>query len=178
MSSYNYFANILLSHELPMGRNKVPCRKKGDWFHSISVFSENEFPIDDNGKQNNCTIIHFFSENGSPVLEKINSKICFVKTHKNKSIYKIDCWPNSWGVIGDIRTETSYINGCGKTPMFMDKILSNAFDKWSHNKIPYAHQRSESYNCVAFVDDILYFSSNGIWNKRIENNHIKYGLYL
>ena len=34
-----FYYNILLSHEYPIGRMKGPTRKKGDWFHSISVFS-------------------------------------------------------------------------------------------------------------------------------------------
>jgi hypothetical protein len=39
------------------------------------------------------------------------------------------------------------------------------------------HKRNESYNCVAFVDDILVCAIKGDWNKRINIMHKKYGLY-
>ena len=178
MNSQTHFANIILSHECPMGKEKVPSRKKGDWFHSICVLCNHIIFEMKKGDKFNCKIIHFFGEKGSPVLDQIDSKISYVKEHKGKTIYMIDCWPHSYGVIGDIRTEDGYKDGYGISYMSMNNVTKNAFSKWGNNKIPYTHQYSESYNCVAFVDDILYFLVNNTWNKRIESNHIKFGLYL
>lgn len=179
MSTELFFANILLSNDFPMGRMKGPSRKKGDWYHSISVFTPKNFTQNNNPREFvPCTIIHFWAQNGSPVLATIKTKISFIRRHKGQKLYKIHCYPGSFGVIGHIRTEKGYITGFGNTNKKIKDIIKIAFSKWGYGKIPYAHQRNESYNCVGFVDDILIWTKNDHWNKRIEKLHKKYGLYI
>jgi hypothetical protein len=157
----------------------VPTRKKGDWYHSISVFTtKNINTLSPGGKDISCVILHFYGENGAPVLAKTISKISCIGTHKGKNLYKISAWSESCAVIGDVRTFDGYENGYGKTTKSIKSITTAAFGKWGDNKIPYAHQRSESYNCVAFVDDILSWAGKDCWNERIEAMHEKYGLYI
>ena len=172
-----FYYNILLSHEYPIGRMKGPTRKKGDWFHSISVFSS----VDINTIKDNyvsCRIIHFHGEKGSPILSTNNSKIKCIGTHCNTKIFVLECFSHSFGVIGDIKTDNGYEQGFGSSNMNFNDILDIAVSKWGNEKIPYAHQRNESYNCVAFVDDILIRVRDGIWNKRIVDLHDKHRLVL
>ena len=179
MPTTQFFANILLSNHFPPGRMNVSTRKKGDWYHSISVFTTTDInTLSPGGRAINCTILHFYGQNGAPVLEKITSKISCIGTHKGKNLYKISAWPESCAVIGDVRTSDGYKNGYGKTSKSIKNITTAAFDKWGDNKIPYAHQRNESYNCVAFVDDILSWTEKDCWNERIKVMHEKYGLYI
>ena len=179
MGNTVYFANILLSSDYPMNRMHSPTRKKGDWFHSISVFAHeniNDLPV--YGRPVDCVVMHFFGRAGSPVLETINTTIKCIKTHIGKKLYTVDAWGDAVGVIGDIRTENGYESGHGNTLTSIDNIKSAAIKKWGNDKIPYSHQRNESYNCVGFSDDILVWAEKNIWNKRIENMHNKYGLYI
>jgi hypothetical protein len=172
-----FYYNILLSHEYPTGRMKCPSRKKGDWFHSIALFC----PIDINTIKDNyvsCSIIHFYGQKGSPVLCSIFSKLRCIGIHHNNKIFVLECFTNSFGVIGHIRTSLGYEEGFGKCDMKFDDIVKIAFEKWGYEQIPYAHQRNESYNCVAFVDDILIMVRDGIWNKRIIDMHEKHRLVL
>jgi len=156
---------------------KCPERKKGDWFHSIALFcSVDIYHIKDNYVS--CSIIHFYGKKGSPVLSNISSKIKCVGMHNFKKIFVLECFPNSFAVIGDIRTSLGYEPGFGKCDMKFDDIVKIAFKKWGYEQIPYAHQRNESYNCVAFVDDILIMVRDGIWNKRIIDMHEKHRLVL
>jgi hypothetical protein len=174
-----YFANILLTSDYPMGRMHAPKRKKGDWFHSISVFSSediNDLPID--GQSVECTVIHFFGYRGGPVLDITTTSIRCVRKHMGKKLYSVSGWSNYVAVIGDIRTAKGYELGYGSTLTSMDEIKSAAFGKWGSEKIPYAHQRNESYNCVAFSDDILVWAAKNRWNHRIEDMHKKHGLYI
>lgn len=174
-----HFANILMTNDYPLGRMHAPKRKKGDWYHSIAVFatkSIDDLPI--GGSPIECVIVHFFGENGSPVLSFLSSDIRCVRQHMGKKLYEITAWSGSTCVIGDIRTDNGYERGCGSSDMTIDEIVTIAIDKWGNNKIPYAHQRNESYNCVAFVDDILHWSSTRMWNPRIVNMHEKHGLYV
>ncbi len=174
-----FFANILLSNHFPMGRMNVSTRKKGDWYHSISVFTKKNInTLSFKEKPIKCTILHFYGENGAPVLAKIESKISCIGTHKGNNLYKISAWPESCAVIGDVRFSDGYKKGYGNTTKSIKSIIDAAFGKWGDNKIPYAHQRSESYNCVAFVDDILSWVEKDCWNERIEKMHAKYGLYI
>ena len=174
-----HFANILMTNDYPMGRMHAPKRKKGDWFHSVSVFSRksiNELPV--GGPPVNCIIIHFFGDNGSPVLNYLDSTIKCIKMHKGKKLYVIDAWSTSVCVIGDIRTNEGYECGYGYSNLTITEIVFAAINKWGNEKIPYSHQRNESYNCVAFVDDILYWASRQTWNPRIIDMHKKHRLCL
>jgi hypothetical protein len=173
-----YFANILLSNDLLTGRMKGPTRKKGDWYHSVAVFSNKSIYDLDVGDNTLCWVVHFYGDTGSPVLSSFKSVIKCDKIHNNKKIYCLDAWKYSFGVIGDIRTENGYEQGYGVTSMSVDVIIFSACGKWGDNKIPYAHQKNESYNCVGFVDDILCWAKDMKWNKRVDDCHAKYGLYI
>jgi hypothetical protein len=179
VSGKTHFANILMTDDHPMGRMHAPKRKKGDWYHSIAVFSNEsieDLPI--GGNMIECVIIHFFGNTGSPVLSYLDSNIQCVKKHMGKKLYEIEAWAGSTCVIGDIRTEEGYENGYGSSNMSIPEIITVALGKWGNNKIPYTHQRNESYNCVAFVDDILHWSATCSWNPRIVNMHAKHMLCL
>lgn len=174
-----HFANILLSNDLLTGRMNVPTRKKGDWYHSVAVFCNKsiyDLIIDDGDVD--CTVAHFYGNNGLPVFSFFKTTIKCIGTHKSRKLYCLDAWKDSFAVIGDIRTEKGYEPGYGKTSMDIDIILCSAYGKWGDEQIPYAHQRNESYNCVGFVDDILCWVKDMKWNKRIEDCHAKYGLYI
>lgn len=178
MKSNTFFANILLSHEFPSGRCSVHTRKKGNWYHSISVFT-NKNILDLKIKSSlKCTIIHFFGNKGSPVLETSESTIMCLDEHKGSKIYRVSLWPSSCAVIGDVRTLKGYKPGYGKCNTPIENIIYAAYEKWGNEKIPYAHQRNESYNCVGFVDDILSWAQYQQWSERIELLHQKYGLYI
>ena len=178
MTSDTFFANILLSHEFPIGRSSIHTRKKGDWYHSISVFAnESIHELKDNCSLE-CTVIHFFGENGSPVLDTIQTTITCIGHHNGYKLYRVSRWPHSCAVIGDVRTLKGYEPGYGNCNIPIKDIISAAYGKWGYGKIPYAHQRNESYNCVGFVDDILSWSQFHHWSDRIENLHHKYGLYI
>lgn len=162
-----------------MGRMHAPKRRKGDWYHSISVFANesiDELPV--GGTPVKCVIIHFFGEFGSPVLSYLESTIKCTKIHMGKKLYMIDAYRTSTCVIGDIRTNNGYECGHGSSSLKIVDIISIALNKWGNEKIPYAHQRNESYNCVAFVDDILHWASHQKWNPRIEDMHKKHMLVL
>ena len=58
----------------------------------------------------------------------------------------------------------------------LEDIHIAAYNKWGSNKIPYAHQRNEGYNCVGFVDDIIAFAVTGERSQRIKQVHLKYKL--
>jgi hypothetical protein len=178
--TFPFFANILLSADFPMGRSKGTSRKKADWFHSISVFTEKSiYDMNMVSEPQKCTIIHFFGSAGSPVLQVTKSKIWCYNIHQGQKLYKIKQWgDSSYGKIGDVRTSIGYEPGYGRATTSIDNIIYASNKKWGNQKIPYAHQRNESYNCVAFVDDILSWAKNQKWNKRIKVNHLKYGLYL
>ena len=179
MGNQHHFANILLSGDHPFGRMSAPKRKKGDWYHSVAVFADesiNDLSIGANPIK--CVVIHFFGHNGSPVLEKIDTYIRCTRKHIDKKLYILSAWDKSIGVVGDIRTKKGYEKGYGICCQPIDKIISTAFQKWGYERIPYSHQRNESYNCVAFVDDISIQASTGIWNKRIVDMHYVHGLYL
>ena len=65
MCSKTYFANILLTNDIPMGRMHLPKRKKGDWYHSIAVFSNKsiaDLPIGSSPIE--CVVLHFFGHKG------------------------------------------------------------------------------------------------------------------
>lgn len=173
-----YFANILLTHEYPLGRQRPTSRKKADWFHSIAVFSENSISELEVGNRISCQIIHFFGSKGSPVLDTFNSTIYCHSIRYGKKIYELSGYGGSYGVIGIIRTIDGQIESDGKTDKSIDEIVKLAYKKWGYNRIPYAHQREESYNCVGFTDDILYFMKYNEWNPRIVQNHKKHGLYI
>lgn len=174
-----YFANILLTEDHPMGRMMPPKRKKGDWFHSISVFTHKDINnLKVKSKAIPCTVIHFFGSNGSPVLSVLETSIRCYKIHQGTKLYSVGVWNNSAAVIGDIRTMDGYKEGYGKSNLTIFEIVTAAVNKWGNEKIPYAHQKNESYNCVAFVDDILTWAATKKWNSRIEKMHEKYGLYL
>jgi hypothetical protein len=179
MRDKTHFANILLTKDIPMGRMHAPKRKKGDWYHSISVFANeniDELPVGSNPIE--CFVIHFFGHKGSPVLSKLRTTIKCVRKHVGKKMYVLSAWGASLGVIGDIRTCKGYEKGFGSSSTPIDKIISVAFQKWGYEQIPYAHQRNESYNCVAFVDDILVWAATNQWNKRIIDMHSRHGLYI
>lgn len=175
--SKTHFANILMTNDHPMGRMHAPKRKKGDWFHSIAVFANesiNDLPI--GGHPIDCIIVHFFGDTGSPVLSYLESTIRCTRKHMGTKLYNIEAWNGSTCVIGDIRTDTGYKPGYGSSEMAIPDIVRIAVDKWGDNKIPYAHQRNEAYNCVSFVDDILHWSVTCEWNPRIVNMHEKHML--
>ena len=172
-----HFANILLTDDHPMGRMHGPTRKKGNWYHSISVFANTSIADLPLNKQISCTVIHFYGRRGGPVLETFVTKIRCYKEHMGKKLYNVTAWKESVGVIGDIRTLDGYHSGNGECNTPIKKIVTDAFSKWGSDKIPYTHQREESYNCVAFVDDILEWASKGHWNDRIIARQEKHGLY-
>jgi hypothetical protein len=179
MVTINYFANILLTADHPMGRMHAPKRKKGDWFHSISVFADkniNSLPV--GGSSIKCSVIHFYGHLGGPVLDTIKTSIKCVKKHMGKKLYIVKAWSDSIAVIGDIRTIKGYEPGHGSTDLSLSDIKSVAIKKWGNENVPYAHQRNESYNCVAFVDDILVWAATKRWNRRIEKMHAKHGLHM
>jgi hypothetical protein len=178
MTSESYVYNILLSKDFLMGKMSAPTRKKGDWYHSISVFTSNDIEKLNISEKIPCTIIHFFGRNGSPVLSKIESYISTTSVHRNVRLYNIDSWEYSLCVIGQVRTLNGYEKGTGKCSKSISNIIENAFEKWGDSKIPYAHQRNEGYNCVAFVDDIFSFSTTENWSDRISKVHNKYRLYM
>ena len=174
-----YFANILLTEDHPMGRSRGPTRKNSGWYHSISVFAHtsiSDLPV--GGKPVYCKVIHFHGHSGGPVLESFDTYIQCVKNHIGKNIYVVSAWNNSIGVIGDIKTLEGYQAGNGQTKTPINNIVSAAIKKWGDDKIPYAHQRNEAYNCVGFVDDILVWSATGCWNNRIDAMHKKHCLYI
>ena len=174
-----YFANILLSKDHPMGRSRGPKRNNAGWYHSISVFaytSISDLPV--GGKPVYCKVIHFYGESGGPVLKEFDTDIQCVKKHMGENIYIVSGWDDSIGVIGDIRTLSGYQPGYGQCKTPIENIVNASIKKWGDQKIPYAHQRNESYNCVGFVDDILVWSAKGYWNNRIEAMHNKHGLYI
>ena len=172
-----HFANIILSSDFPMGRMKPATRKKGDWFHSISLFSETDFTK--SSDQIDCGVIHFHGERGSPVLESLTTTIHRYGSHKGVDLYTIGAWKSAYGVVGDIRTLDGYENGYGATEAFtFYELVHHAFTKWGYSRIPYAHQRNESYNCVAFVDDIINVAKTGGWSPRIEKMHEKHRLTM
>lgn len=174
-----FFANILLSNHFPMGRMNISTRKKKDWYHSISVFTSQDITkMSIGGKLIECTILQFYGKNGAPILKKSIAKISCVGEHKNHKLYNISCRLGSCAVIGDLRTLDGYTAGHGMTTKTIENITDAAFDKWGNGKIPYVHQRNESYNCVAFIDDILSWVKEDIWSPRIEKLHEKYGLYV
>ena len=173
-----HFANILLTHDQLIGRMRGPTRKKGDWFHSISVFTKESVADIAVGKKIPCTVIHFYGVDGSPVLDTLDTFIKCTRVHLGKKVYVVSSWSDDIGVIGEIRTLDGYKFGCGQCNNTINSIISAAFSKWGNNKIPYAHQKSESYNCVAFVDDIFEWCDSGNWNTRIESMHQKYGLFI
>lgn len=77
-----------------------------------------------------------------------------------------------------LRTHNGFEAGYGQTTKSIAKLLTLLM-KMGNNQIPYAHhQHNESYNCVAFVDDILSWAKDDIWSSRIEQLHEKYGLYI
>jgi hypothetical protein len=172
-----YYANILLTKDIPLGKMHGPKRKKGDWYHSISVFSQNSISDLSIGESIICTVIHFHGKNGGPVLENFETTIKCLRTHIDKKIYCISGLEDSIGVLGDIRTLKGYEKGWGECKIPISDIINASFDKWGKDEIPYSHQRNESYNCVAFVDDILIWVSTNRWNERIEKMHEHYGLY-
>ena len=177
MVSSTYFANILLTADHPMGRSHCTTRKKADWFHSISIFSSTsivDLPI---GETTKCTVIHFHGHNGGPVLETFETSIKCTKKHIGKKLYYIPEWSDSAAVIGDIKTLDGLHSGYGECNIPIKNIISTAFNKWGFDRIPYVHQRNESYNCVGFVDDILTWADKGYWNDRIESMHKKHGLF-
>lgn len=162
-----FYHHILLSEDF--FTIKV-SRKKSNWFHSIVVLT-NEKILD---KLVNCTILHFYGEKGSPVLEK-----CMTKIRKNVDKYHISLWFDCYGVDEDIRVgNDEYESGCGVSELSCDDIIVLARSKWGDCKIPYAHQRKESYNCIGFSDDLIHMLKYGKWNGRIETNHRKYMLTL
>ena len=175
--SGTYFANMLLSKDFPMGRMSTPTRKKGDWFHSIAIFCNqniSELPV--KGKMIKCTIIHFYGSSGTPVLSLCEAHIKCSSIHKGKKVYSIDLWDDSFAVIGDIKTNNGYEIGHGSSTIVINDIIDIAFNKWGYEQIPYTHQKRESYNCVAFVDDILHICKYHTWNPRIFDMHSKYQL--
>jgi hypothetical protein len=174
-----YFANILMTSDHPMGRMHAPKRKKGDWFHSISVFAFediNDLPV--GGPRVKCDVLHFFGHKGSPVLDMTTTYIRCTRKHMGKKLYMVSAWDTSVAVIGDIRTENGYEPGHGNTGTSINEIKVAAIGKWGDDKVPYAHQMSEAYNCVAFSDDILVWAAKNRWNHRIEEMHEKHGLYM
>jgi hypothetical protein len=174
-----YFANILLTADHPMGRMHAPKRKKGDWFHSISVFSDTDINnLPTGGRAIPCTVLHFFGHKGSPVLSTVGTTIRCYRVHMGKKLYTVGAWSDSVAVIGDVRTENGYESGHGRSTMSINEVITASEDKWGNDRIPYAHQRNEAYNCVAFVDDILSWAETQTWNKRIEAMHEKHGLYM
>ena len=179
MSTTTHFANMLLSSDFPMGRMHAPKRRKGDWFHSIAVFCDRSIanlPV--GGEWVYAEVIHFCGSNGSPKLLTTQTSIKCVKKHMGKKLYTLNVWDDSFAVIGDVRTVDGYKDGFGSCDLPMSKIYAAATDKWGDNKIPYAHQRSEAYNCVAFVDDILHLCTTGVWSPRIVAAHELHGLYI
>ena len=178
MGSSIHYANILLTNDRPIGRMNGPTRKKGDWYHAISVFANSsiaDLPI---GQQIQCTVIHFYGQKGSPVLSTFETFIKCDSEHRGRKLYILSSWSYSVGVIGAIKTLNGYSQGYGQSDRQIDDIIISAFNKWGYDKIPYSHQRNESYNCVAFVDDILEWANKGYWSKRIEDMHEKHGLFI
>jgi hypothetical protein len=174
-----FFANILLFTDMPFGKQGVPTRKKKDWFHSISVLGKSsiyKMKIGDIIKK--CMVIHFYGEKGGPVLDTTYTDIYCDRIHKGEKIYKLSSYEYSYGVIGDLRIDEDYEKGYGECNYSIDNIINIAYKKWGYEKIPYAHQKGEGYNCVAFVDDILSICKYGKWSKRIERVHDKYKLYI
>lgn len=173
-----FFANILLTTEYPLGRMHPPSRPKADWYHSISVFTEKNINDLEKGEEIACNIIHFYGVKGGPVLDISESKIKYHSTKHGKKLFVLDCYKHSYGVIGVIKTKTKSKPGFGKAILTHDEIKELAELKWGGEKIPYAHNRKESYNCVGFTDDILHMAKHGWWNKRVEENQKKFGLYV
>lgn len=167
---------MILSNDLPNGRCKLTNRKRGDWFHSVVVLTEYDIP--QNGDPIQCVIIHFHGEKGSPVLDKQKCNIYQAGIHIGVPFYCISLWSDSYAVVEKIRTDKkTYEEGYGQSDLTISQISTIAFEKW-FNKIPYIHQRDESYNCIAFSDDLLYFLKYKKWNPRIIENHKKHGLVL
>lgn len=179
MIKSTHFANMLLSKDFPLGRMHAPKRKKGDWFHSVAVFSnKNIHELTIGSTIYNCNIIHFHGNCGSPQLDFIYSDITCMSNHMGKKIYSISSWDDTFSVIGDVRTTEGYEKGYGSTNVKIRNIISVANEKWGKCVIPYSHQRSEAYNCVAFVDDILHWCLKGEWSERITKAHKVHGLYI
>lgn len=178
MSSTTFFSNILLSDNFLIGRAHAPKRKKGDWRHSIGIFTSMSILRLKKDEDIKCIILHFFGCKGGPVLEKTSSTIKYKKTHIGKRIYSLSYYEGSIGVMGEIRTVNGYEPSNGKSSLSCNQIIRMAKNKWGYEKIPYTHQKKESYNCVGFTDDILYMVKYGEWNPRIVANHIMYGLYV
>jgi hypothetical protein len=171
-----FCTNILLSNDFPMGRAGVASRMKGDWFHSVTVITKDdplriitEIP---------CDVVHFHGDRGSPVLDSNTDTLEFIGTHKGKRMYRLSLWPDAYGVVGKIRDDMGYTQGSVVSLMSINDILEAAYIKWSNDRIPYIHQYSGAYNCVGFSDDLVYMSSNGVWNPRISRLHSKYGLFM
>ena len=173
-----HYANILLTDDHPIGRMNGPTRKKGDWYHSISVFSNTSIVDLTIGSKIPCTVIHFYGKKGSPVLSTFETYITCHREHRERKLYIVSAWSDSIGVIGDIRTMDGYNPGHGECNRTINNIIISAFKKWGYEQIPYTHQRNESYNCVGFVDDILVWANTGQWNERKEIMHNHHGLYI
>ena len=171
-----FYATILLSYERPHGREPLPNRRKGDWFHSVAVFANKSIPKMTNGSTQKCLVVHFFGENGGPVMEKSSMNITRDGTHKNKPVYVLSGYTGVYGFLGPVRSINGYIDVTGKFTKDFDRFLENVTEKWGNETIPYCHNRNESYNCVAFTDDVLYYCKYGVWNPRVVQNHEKYKL--
>lgn len=171
-----FYANILLSNDCPLGKKHAHNRKKGDYFHSIAVFTNQNIKDMKIGETTNCFVIHFHGENGHPVLDEHKTTVTYFKQHFKDKIYTFGSYEGSYGIIGDIKTKEGYEEGYGCILLTPKNISKLSFDKWGHGQIPYSHNRNESYNCVAFVDDILHRVKYGVWNSRIEQMHEKHRL--
>jgi len=170
-----FYKHIILSNDVPFG--SIANRKKGNWFHSIVIFTKIEIP--ENGNSINCFILHFHGENGSPVLEANHSTISIQTKKRNRPIYSISSWFGTYGVCEKIRvSDKIYEDGNGYTDISVNTLVTAVFEKWGNSKIPYVHQHKESYNCIGFSDDVVHFIKYGKWNPRIVENHSKYQLLV
>jgi hypothetical protein len=168
-----FYKHIILSNDDPF--SSIANRKKGIWFHSIVVLTKQEIP--ENGDFLECFIMHFHGEKGGPIFESNYGTISMQMRIRKIPIYSISLWFGTYGVCEKIRIgDNSYEDGCGYIDMSIEKLVRAVFEKWGKSKIPYVHQHKESYNCIGFSDDVIYFIKYGKWNPRIVENHAKYQL--
>jgi len=159
-----HLCNLLLTNNLPLGKGTIQ-RKKGDWFHSIVVFSKPDITTLQAEMKIEIQYVHFTNEG---VSFNFSSLQCL-----RKNVFYVENF-QSFAILGKIRCESALIDSIISTNLPLHHMISLAFQKWGNERIPYIHQYDESYNCIAFSDDLIYRIKFGEWNPRIVKNHAKY----
>jgi hypothetical protein len=161
-----YVYNLLQTTVFPFGRGILCDRRKGEWFHSVLGISDVDIRKLEKGDSAVMTF-YDFSNKGVGYSPEMDI------TYLEKGVY-YEKVAGAFMVISPIRVGSKeYTESATFTELMVEELYS-LVEKWIN--MPYSHGYQESYNCIAFVDDIIYNIKYGVWNPRIVANHKKYNL--